>query len=232
MGVNLASRRGAIASSRPRTAAAPTVAPAHRGGSAVNPASLSQASFAVPSGAVAGDLAIVHIHRETATAITAPSGWTSLTSMSDNTNSGNTGYGFDDYYKVLTSSDLSANWVFTWSGAAYTSGYAEVISGPNTTQPFDVTRAAAEQSTAVTTGPALSLTGLSPYTLLLHVEDIANGTTFTPPSGFTRVDPFTTNALICVSYQVLTAGGSSGTVQTTDTHTYPKKAALYAIRGR
>jgi hypothetical protein len=151
----------------------------------------------VPTGAAAGDIALVAIGRWESSnpAITAPSGFTQITQVVSGNNK------LAVFWKRLTGAD-SGSYTFTWSGQQWSLGQAMLITGALASgDPVDASSGLAASGT---TYPGTSVTATDADFLALFAYHETSGAG-TPPSGFTEVQDANN---LKSNYRVLTASGT------------------------
>lgn len=170
-----------------------------------------------PTGTVEGDLLVAHLYAITGgdslPDITAPTGWTFIRkdSLGNNRSQGL-------FYKVAGASEPSS---YTFSDLDDSRGdvVANVgaisrISGVDTTSPIDVHGGQTETGTSVTAPDITTAVGDA---LILHLGAINNGSTFTPPTGYTEEYDHAqgTSAAQEGSWDTQASAGSTGTASAT-----------------
>jgi hypothetical protein len=170
-------------------------------------ASAATAVVTLPASIAANDIVVIVLYKESAAAVTAPSGFT-------------------EKLNVQTTSDVHGQWVLwkrmaggetgtvtvSWTGATYRVAAAHRVTGCVTTgDPWGGTTTAIDNTLLATTTPAVSIGSTATDSLLFWSDtDFAGGVTFTVPSGYTNRGSSDT---LGIATKDNTAGGATGTVQ-------------------
>lgn len=140
---------------------------------------VSSINVPVPTGAAAGDIALVSVSRWESTnpAITAPSGFTEITQVVSGPDK------IAIYWKRLTGAD-SGNYTFSWSGSQWALGQAMLATGVVASgDPIDAYHGVAASGAAY---PATSVVATDADFLALFVRNATSGAG-SPPASFTEV---------------------------------------------
>mgnify|MGYP001126777217 CR=1 FL=1 len=141
---------------------------------------VSTINVPVPTGAAAGDIAVLGIERWESTnpAITWPSGFTAVTSQVSGSSKLHTAW------KRLTGAD-TGNYTSTWTGSQWSLGHCLLITGGlSSGDPIETSNTAT--SASGTSVPSTSVT-VATLAFLLHFVSNENSATTTPPTSFTEV---------------------------------------------
>jgi hypothetical protein len=174
----------------------------------VNPGNAANASIAVAGPALANDIAVVAVYKESTAAITPPDGtWTQL--AVDTTNASTQG-GLTIFWKRLTGVD-TGSYNFTWTGTTYRAAQLLGIRGCATAgSPWvsgsTILRTANNAGTTINT----SVTAVDGGMGISFVSSWATvSRSWTVPSGWTKPQQ---NAVSASGYKAGLSAGSTGTV--------------------
>lgn len=195
---------------------------AYRSSSALTGASLATCNVPVPAGAAIGDIGVVGIYKEHATAITTvPSGFTLKATLSTSATTRGALY---VYWKRLTAAD-TGTWNFAWVGAIFRAADAGLWSGRIATgDPFSGTVGTAESTSGVTTlnvstSPAVALGDAVGFW-----TNFNGGGAWTAPTNYTERQE--TSGVITLDTRDAVTSGSTGSISATCSITDFMKAFL------
>jgi hypothetical protein len=181
-------------------------------------------SFTKPTGAVAGDVALMAVAWRGGATISTPAGWTLVRQDNNGTTVRQA-----IFRRVLTGTDSFSATLSTSTQAA---GVVNVYSGVSTTTPVDVHGGQFNTGTAVT---APSITTTKANAQLVGFYASASLTAFTPPTGMTErgenVSPSTAAFKVTAESadQARSATGATGTRVATAGSTNPSVGQLVAL---
>ncbi len=165
-------------------------------------------SVAAPSPMTAGDVIVASVSVRGQPIITQPTGW-DMVQFDRNGNSLSSAV-----YSHVVGANEPTSYVWQFSKASSATAILMAFNGVDATTPVDV--AGGQSNSKSTTVAAPSVTTTSQGATLLGLFSIANGSTFTPPTGMTEVDDLTASSaryLISgeAASEVLTTVGPTGT---------------------
>jgi hypothetical protein len=174
-----------------------------------------------PSGAATGDLLLLSIAAQTATAISAPAGWTELVNVQD----GVSARRYAIYYRW--DDGAAGPWTFTWGGGNVFRWWRCVAySGVHPSDPINAFASQINASSVSAVAPTVT-TDADDCLLVMFASPDGAVATWTPPGGMTAFDDLA-NSVFAAQQQLAAAGATgtrTGTLSTAQRH----QAALIAL---
>lgn len=189
-------------------------------------------TVALPSGAT-GDLCVVIINRNSETVTTVDNnGATPFTEQIDSVQYGGVGGGsFSVYSRVLTGTEAGPL-KFTISSANRYAVIAFVVSGEDTTTPFDTAFAdgADESSTAPTCPTVTTNTDGAMAIAVAGTDGTGNGTFSAVPGTYTEIAKVNLQQPLSAAYAIISPAGATGAQDFTTTGGNNGTLTIFAIK--
>lgn len=167
-----------------------------------------------PTGTVAGDLLIVHVHLNGTKTVTPPTGWSSVRTLE----------GGSIFSRTATASEPASH-TFTWTGLQYVRGAILRVAGPAI---VDVSSSSTNSVNGLLTAAAATTTKNN--VRLLAIYGYNDNGTFSTPTGYTEIlDVGGTGTSNAISHIEQATPGSTGTPTTQHSGAAGSNGAIFLV---